>query len=186
MPFAYYDKLSAARQRIYRKSDAIVRIELPHIASLVALARAIEPALAQARRTAIQSACQGLVDGVNRQLATPLVRVRVLERRPSDSTGELQGLYEPDELAGGVACITVWMRTAQREQVVKFRTFLRTLLHEVCHHLDYEFYRLPETFHTQGFYARESALMRELLGESARAPGGPKRDQDRGGNTGKS
>jgi hypothetical protein len=64
------------------------------------------------------------------------------------------------------------MRTAKKERVVKFRTFLRTLLHEVCHHLDYELYRLAETFHTEGFYARESALMRELLGEAtASAPG---------------
>jgi len=67
----------------------------------------------------------------------------------------------------------VWMRTAQKVQVVKFRTFLRTLLHEFCHHLDYEHYRLAETFHTEGFYARESALMRELMGEAptASAPG---------------
>ena len=95
------------------------------------------------------------------------VRVRVLERRPANSGGELQGLYEPDEVTGGVARITVWMRTAQRVQVVKFRTFLRTLVHEVCHHLDYELYKLPESFHTEGFYARESAFMRELLGEPA-------------------
>jgi hypothetical protein len=72
-----------------------------------------------------------------------------------------------------VARITVWMRTAQRVQVVKFRTFLRTLVHEVCHHLDYEHYGLAETFHTEGFYARESALMRELLGETARTPPAP-------------
>jgi hypothetical protein len=51
-------------------------------------------------------------------------------------------------------------------QVVKFRTFLRTLVHEVCHHLDYELYKLAETFHTVGFYARESAMVRELLGEA--------------------
>jgi hypothetical protein len=95
--------------------------------------------------------------------------VRVLERRPANSSGELQGLYEPDEVTGGVAHISVWMRTAQKVQVVKFRTFLRTLVHEVVHHLDYELYKLPETFHTQGFYARESALMRELLGEPVKA-----------------
>jgi hypothetical protein len=66
------------------------------------------------------------------------------------------------------------MRTAQRAQVVKFRTFLRTLLHDVCHHLDYEHYRLPDTFHTEGFYARESAMTREVLGEPLRdaGPGG--------------
>jgi hypothetical protein len=58
------------------------------------------------------------------------------------------------------------MRTVAQKRVVAFRTFLRTLLHEVCHHLDYEHYELEETFHTEGFYARESSLMRDLLGET--------------------
>jgi hypothetical protein len=165
MPFAYYDNLSPARQRTYLKSDAITRIAMPDIAPLVPLAKAIDRVLTDAARAAVEKACQALVDAMNAQLATPGVRVRVLERRPSNSGGELQGLYEPDEVTQGAARITVWMRTAQREQVVKFRTFLRTLVHEVCHHLDYELYKLPETFHTEGFYARESALMRELLGE---------------------
>jgi hypothetical protein len=165
MPFAYYDRLSAASKRTYRKSDAILRITLPDVATLMPFAGAVGPALDRANRAEVEAACQKLVDGINAQLATPPVIVRVLERRPANSEGELQGLYEPDEVTGGTARITVWMRTAQREQVVKFRTFLRTVVHEVCHHLDYEHYRLPETFHTDGFYARESALMRELLGE---------------------
>jgi hypothetical protein len=54
--------------------------------------------------------------------------------------------------------------TGQRGRVVKFRTFLRTVLHELCHHLDYELYRLPETFHTEGFYKRESHLLKQLAG----------------------
>jgi len=166
MRFAYYDRLSAASQRTYRKSDAIRRVEIPDVPALMPLARAIEPALAAASRPAVEKACQALVDGLDSQLRTPPVRVRVLERRPANASGELQGLYEPDEVTGGTARITVWMRTAQRVQVVKFRTFLRTLVHEACHHLDYELYKLAETFHTEGFYARESMLMRELLGES--------------------
>jgi len=89
------------------------------------------------------------------------VRVKVLTVRPSGNWGELHGLYEPEE-DGASALITVWMRTVARKQVVAFRTFLRTLLHELCHHLDYELYRFPETFHTQGFYRRESNLMAEL------------------------
>ena len=168
MPFGYYDRLSPARQRIYRKSDAIRRIEIPDVAALMPLAIAIEPVLASARRNDVEAACQALVDAIDAQLAVPAVRVRVLERRPADSGGELQGLYEPDEVTGARARISVWMRTAQRVQVVKFRTFLRTLVHEVCHHLDYEHFRLAETFHTEGFYARESALVRELLGEPSR------------------
>ncbi len=174
MPFAYYDQLSATRKRIYRRSDAILRVAIPDVAALVGPALAIGPALEAAARPAVERACQALVDGLNARLATPEVRVRVLERRPADSGGELQGLYEPDEVTGGKARITVWMRTAQRKQVVKFRTFLRTLVHEVCHHLDYELYKLPETFHTEGFYARESAMMRELLGEAE--AGGPAGD----------
>lgn len=169
MPFAYYENLSEARKRTYRKSDRILRIEWPDVAALRPLARAVEAPLAGADRAATERACQALVDAMNAQLATPKVVVRVLERRPSNDAGELQGLYEPDEVTGGAARITVWMRTARKEQVVKFRTFLRTLLHEVCHHLDYEHYKLRETFHTQGFYTRESALMRDLLGEEVRA-----------------
>ena len=172
--FAYYDNLPEASQRTYRRSDAIARVEVPDIAGLIPLAHAVDPALASASVEQVQRACQALVDGLNARLGTPPVEVLVLERRPANAEGELQGLYEPDEVTGGTARITVWMRTAQKVQVVRFRTFLRTLLHEVIHHLDYELYRLEETFHTQGFYMRESALMRELLGEPPRAsaPGG--------------
>ncbi len=165
MRFAYYDALSADSKRTYRKSDAIARIEVPDIASLVHLARAVEAPLAADGRAGVEQACQALVDALNARLATPPVRVHVFERRPSNAGGELHGLYEPDEVTGGAARISVWMRTARKEQVVKFRTFLRTLVHELCHHLDYELYALRETFHTQGFYTRESALMKELLGE---------------------
>jgi hypothetical protein len=170
MPFPYFARLSATSKRTYKKSDAIRRIEISRIEELVPLAKAVEPALEVAARAGVERACQVLVDGINARLAAPPVVVRVLERRPANSGGELQGLYEPDEVTGGRARISVWMRTAQRVQVVKFRTFLRTLVHEVCHHLDYEHYKLAETFHTEGFYARESALMRELLGEPPAAP----------------
>jgi hypothetical protein len=164
MPFPFYDHLSPARQRIYRRSDAILRIAIPDIAALMPLARAIELPLVTARRADVERACQALVNGLNLQLRTPAVRVTVMERRPSDDYGELHGLYEPED-GGKVAKVTVWMRTAKKENVVKFRTFLRTLVHEACHHFDYEHYNLAETFHTEGFYARESALVRELLGE---------------------
>jgi hypothetical protein len=165
MPFAYFDRLDAEGKRIYRKSDRIRRIEVPDLQPLIVLARAIAPILDSGHRAAVEEACQALVTAINSRLATPPVRVRVFERRPANSEGELQGLYEPDEVTGGEARISVWMRTARKVQVVKYRTFLRTLVHEVCHHLDYEHYKLQESFHTEGFYARESALMRELLGE---------------------
>jgi len=163
--FAYYESLSAASKRTYRKSDAIERVEVPDIEALVPAAKAVQPALEARDRAATERACQALIDALNARLGTPPVRVHVFERRPHNAGGELHGLYEPDEVTGGVARISVWMVTARKEQVVKFRTFLRTLLHEACHHFDYELYGLPETFHTQGFYNRENSLFKELVGE---------------------
>jgi hypothetical protein len=170
MRFAYYDKLSAARKEIYRKSDAIDTIGLPPRATAGADVARIRTALAGGDRAGLQAACQRLVGGLVGGYKVPPIRVRVLARRPSDDYGELHGLYEPEE-GRTPARITVWMRTAKKQQVVAFKSFLRTLVHELLHHLDYELYLLPETFHTEGFYKRESALANALL--AAEAGAGP-------------
>jgi hypothetical protein len=162
MRFAYYDKLSPARQRIYRKSDAIVTLGLPRGIVPGALVDAIGVGLRQDRRADVQSACQGLIDALATGYRVPGVLVRVLATRPADGSGELHGLYEPEE-EERLARISVWMRTAQKKNVVAFKTFLRTLIHELCHHLDYELFALEETFHTEGFYKRESTLVAALL-----------------------
>jgi hypothetical protein len=47
---------------------------------------------------------------------------------------------------------------------------LRTLIHELCHHLDYELYELEETFHTGGFYKRESSLAGALFAQELPPP----------------
>ena len=60
---------------------------------------------------------------------------------------------------------------AKHKRVVAYRSFLRTLLHEICHHLDYEHFRFPETFHTEGFYNRESALVRRCERDPLSRPG---------------
>jgi hypothetical protein len=61
------------------------------------------------------------------------------------------------------------MRTAKQRRVVAFRTYLRTLLHEVGHHIDYAYLRLPDSFHTEGFYKRESSLFAQLVPAATRA-----------------
>jgi hypothetical protein len=163
MPFAYYSRLSPARQRIYRQSDAITTLGLPPGIDVATPVAAIASALAADDRHAIQAGCQRLVDALAAGYRVPRIRVRVLARRPSDASGELHGLYEPQDGATA-ARITVWRRTAARRQVVAFKTFVRTLVHEICHHLDYELFGLEETFHTEGFYKRESDLANALVG----------------------
>ena len=166
MRFAYYDRLSPARKRIYRKSDAIEAIGLPRDIAVGLLVAQIRAALLGEDRADAQLACQQLIDALVDGYKVPPIRVRVLAQRPSGDYGELHGLYEPGE-GRTKARITVWMRTAQRRQVVAFKTFLRTLVHELCHHLDYELFALEETFHTEGFYKRESGLSNALLATEA-------------------
>lgn len=162
MPFAYYRRLSPSARRVYRQSDGIASVRLPASGNRAPLVAELEQALCAEERLAVQSASQLLALEITRGLRVPGVSVRILAVRPSEHWGELHGLYYP---AGGgrPARITLWMRTAQRQQVVRFRTFLRTLLHELCHHLDYELLDLATSFHTAGFYQRESSLVRQLL-----------------------
>lgn len=166
MRFAYFDRLSRSRQRIYLRSDAIESLGLPPDLALGGTVARIAAGLRNDQRAAVQTACQSLISALTSGYHVSPVRVRVLARRPADGYGELHGLYEPED-EGVSARITVWMRTAQKKQVVAFKTFLRTLIHELCHHLDYELFALEETFHTEGFYKRESTLAGALLEQFA-------------------
>jgi hypothetical protein len=162
--FAYYQRLGARQRRIYDRSDAAGIVSVPGAAACGPLVAAVGRALAADARPETERATQRLVDEILRRLHVQPVRVRVLAVRPSSSREELHGLYE----FGGNRprpVITVWMRTAQKRRVVAFRTFLRTLLHEVVHHLDYQHFHLEDSFHTQGFYKRAESLYRQLVPE---------------------
>jgi hypothetical protein len=130
LAFDYYKKLSATDRRIYQRSDRIAEVELPAAHDLKQVARLLELALLSEERPAVERAAAKLCSGITRAIGAPPVRVKVLAKRPRQDGGELHGLYTlPDD---GRARIEVWMRTAAHRRVVAFRTFLRTLLHEVC------------------------------------------------------
>jgi len=162
MRFSYFDRLSAKDKRIYLESDAIRAVKVPDAAALAPLVEELRAQLDAGRRVRTTKAANALVLALCKQLGAPPVRVRVREVRPSWDGGELHGLYTFSEGPGDVAEIEVWMRTVAHGRVVKFRTFLRTLLHEVCHHLDATIYEMKESFHTHGFFARESSLTKQL------------------------
>ncbi len=172
MPFAYYNRLNRRQKAIYRASDKVKGLKLPradvareHAGALAAALEQDGPAAQQ--RRAVARAATRLAGEVCAQLEVDPVRVKILARRPRSAESELHGLYTWEE--GRRAEISLWMRTAQRKQVVAYRTFLRTLLHELCHHLDYHLLELDDSFHTEGFFQRESSLARQLLGEAAGA-----------------
>lgn len=161
MPFAYYDRLRPAEQAIYRKSDAVTRVPLPAPETLHPFVEAILQALAADDRRATEAASQYLCRGILTMLEAPPVVVSVLSVRPTLSSAELHGLYTRDGKA--VPRIQVWMRTARHKRVVAFRTYLRTLLHELGHHLDYVHLKLADSYHTEGFFKRESSLFYQLV-----------------------
>lgn len=160
-PFQYYARLTPRQKVVYRRSDALASVSLPGARTLSPLVRRVAEALERQDHDLTQAATQRLVGALADTLRVPLPTVLVLTARPHARWGELHGLYTP---AGGraLAKITVWMRTARRRQVVAFRTFLRTVLHEFCHHLDYRLFGLADSFHTEGFYKRESSLIHQL------------------------
>ena len=171
MPFAYYDRLSSRDRAIYRASDATPSLVLPQAERLRPLVESLREALEREDRQEVEGATSGVALGLARHLGLGPVSIQVLAVRPSARWGELHGLYTRDERRP--ARIQLWMRTARHRRVVAFRTFLRTLLHEMGHHVDYELLRLEDSFHTEGFFKRESSLFRQLVPEAA---GG--RDQD--------
>jgi hypothetical protein len=167
MPFAYYDRLSSRNKAIYRRSDAVTTVQLPHPELLHPLVGGLEEALAREDRRAVERAAGLLARGLLQMLELPPIAVQVLAVRPSSSEGELHGLYTREE--GEPTRVQLWMRTARHKRLVAFRTFLRTLLHELGHHLDYELLRLADSFHTEGFFQRESSLFRQIVpGEEER------------------
>ncbi|HEX2570573.1 MAG TPA: hypothetical protein VH877_13540 [Polyangia bacterium] len=160
MPFDYFRRLSRRQQQIYLESDGITSIPLPDPLALRPAVDAIETGLQRDDREAVERAANQLSAALMQLLAVDPVQVEILAVRPRSATSELHGLYTRED--DGQALIRVWMRTARHRRVVAFRTFLRTLVHEFCHHLDYVFLLLGDSLHTEGFFKRESSLVHQL------------------------
>jgi hypothetical protein len=165
MPFAYYERLSRTQKATYRRSDALGSVPLPDAPALRPLLETLKLSLLADDRRRVAGAVAGFAEAMLTQLQVAPVVTEVLDRRPSSDTAELHGLYTREE--GVTPRIQLWMRTAANARPVAGRTFLRTLLHELLHHLDFELFALEDTFHTQGFYRRESNLVRQLEGDEA-------------------
>lgn len=164
MPYAYYKRLKLFQKKIYDKSDQIAYVNLPRSDIFQPVLQEMASALSSGNQIKTQEKVQQFLAYLCLLYQVPAVKVKVLERRPSKNWGELHGLYQANP-SKAYYLITVWMRTAKRVQVVAFRSFLRTILHEALHHLDYTYFKLGDSFHTEGFYKRESSLFRQLMGE---------------------
>ncbi len=133
----------------FRESDRITTLELPDDMRLPEIAKAIESAMKMDQTANVRRTCADFLKAASQFYAVPDCSVRVLAARPlrvrEHWTTELFGDYDPETML-----IRVWMRTAVRKEVTSFGTFLSTLCHEFCHHLDYNKFDFAGSWHTVG------------------------------------
>jgi hypothetical protein len=152
----------------YRGSDQLSRLDLPDDTRLRSLVPAIEEALRTERCAPVRTACTAFLAVASdfHCVSTPPIQVlaaRPLKVQEGGWSTELFGDYRFEE-----KLIRVWMRTAIQKRVTSFGTFLSTLCHEFCHHLDRERFGFSETPHTRGFYARTAALYHHVRATPAK------------------
>jgi len=147
----------------FLESDRIRTLDLPQNGCLQAVARSIDSAMKVGKCTDVRRACMDFLAETSKFYQTPACSIRVLAARPlrvrENWVSELFGDYNPQTML-----IRLWMRTAVRKQITSFGTLLNTLCHEFCHHLDFQRFGFPDSWHTRGFYERTAELYHHARG----------------------
>jgi hypothetical protein len=147
----------------FLESDRIKTLDLPKNGALLTIANSIESAMKAEKTADVRRVCADFLAETSKFYQTPTCGIRVLAARPlrvrENWTIELFGDYHPETML-----IRLWMRTAVRKKVTSFGTFLNTLCHEFCHHLDFHRFRFSDSWHTRGFYERTAALYHHARG----------------------
>jgi len=161
----------------FLESDRLRMLEVPQDDGLRTVARSIEEAMQDRATKVVRQGCAEFLRLASDFYGVPRPMIRVLAARPIRAreggwATELFGDYSPEAML-----IRVWMRTAVRKQITSFGTFLSTLCHEFCHHLDYHRFGFRNSWHTRGFYERAAMLYHHARGTPlkelywVRAPG---------------
>ena len=141
----------------FLQSDRIRTLDLPQDRMLLAITKSIESAMQSGSSADVGPTCAGFLDTASDSYKIPSCGFRALAARPlrvrENWASELFGDYNPESML-----IRIWMRTAVRKEITSFGTFLSTLCHEFCHHLDFQRFRFPDSWHTRGFYERTATL----------------------------
>jgi hypothetical protein len=147
----------------FLESDRIRTLDLPQNGCLLTISKSIESAMKDEKRADVRRAYADFLRATSEFYGVPTCGVRVLAARPlrvrENWATELFGDYDPE-----TKLIRVWMRTAVRKDITSFGTFLSTVCHEFCHHLDFQKFGFADSWHTRGFYERAAALYHHARG----------------------
>jgi hypothetical protein len=131
------DALPRKSRSQFAESDRIKALELPQHRQLLMIAKSIESAMQAGVTGDVCRACAEFLAVASEFYKVPNCGVRVLAARPlrvrESWTSELFSDYNPETML-----IRAWMRTAIRKEITSYGTFLSTLCHEFCHHLDFQ------------------------------------------------
>jgi hypothetical protein len=149
--------LRKANRAQFLESDQMTTLDLPKTGRLPSITKSIESAMRGGKGLDVRNICTDFLATASAFYEVPTCGIRVLAARPlrtrERGTFELFGDYDPE-----TSVIRVWMRTAVRKEVTSFGTFLSTLCHEFCHHLDFKKFGFVDSWHTRGFYERAAVL----------------------------
>ena len=141
----------------FLESDRIKTLDLPQDGRLPSITKSIELAMKDENSKDVPGVCAEFLEAASEFYGVPTCSIRVLAARPlrvrERWSTELFGDYTPETMQ-----IRVWMRTAVRKEITSFGTFLSTLCHEFCHHLDFKRFGFNDSWHTRGFYERAAML----------------------------
>ena len=153
----------SSRLREFQESDRLNILELPPDNRFRGPAGKIELAMKDGSLAGIRAASTEFLATAADFYKVRRPDVRALSARPlrvrEGWQSELFGDYTPS-----IAVIRIWTRTAVHKRVTSFGTFLSTLCHEFCHHLDCERFKFSRTPHTRGFYERTAILYHQARG----------------------
>jgi len=141
----------------FLESERIKTLDLPQDECLLTISQSIESAMKSGANVGVRRACAEFPGATSEFYKVPKCGIRVLAARPlrvrENWSSELFGDYTPETML-----IRVWMKTAVRKEITSFGTFLSTLCHEFCHHLDFQRFGFADSWHTRGFYERAAVL----------------------------
>ena len=154
-------------RQFFLESDRLRSIDLPTGGRLYRISQEIESAMEAGLMGDVRRHSAEFVAAVSNFYRVPRCEVQILAARPLRTRRgwrtELFGDYHPTSML-----IRVWMKTAVRKETTSFGTFLSTLCHEFCHHLDFHQFKFRDSWHTRGFYERAAILCHHARGTSVK------------------
>ncbi len=113
-----------------------------------------------------QEKLQKLSDAIFSDLGLIALNISFKGRRPHKSDGKriVQNTLGVHRSAMSSQSIQIYALTAARQDKVKPKTAISTLLHEINHNLDYNILKLRKSIHCKGFYIRLKHLTEAIGG----------------------